>query len=108
MNPERPNIEELDRLWEEATPGEWLKPFDDGAVAKPNGRESLLMLDVGGMAVFESPSDAAFIVAAHNAYPALSAYVKALEKERDGLLICNEQLSERLQEKSGETGRYFR
>lgn len=54
----RPNIEELDRLWEEAQDGEWVPTREKDA----------------------------FSVALHNAYPELSAYVKRLE-ERDAALV---------------------
>lgn len=62
----RPNIEELDRLWKE-TSRNW------------EAESETLLFHGEGRLAYARGSDAAFIVAAHNAYPALSAYVRHLE-----------------------------
>ncbi len=63
-------IEALEELEKAATPGEWRKPFEDGALAHERDK-SLLAIDKDGMAIVNRPEDAALIAALRNAAPAL-------------------------------------
>lgn len=70
----------LEAICEAATEGPWDKPFDDGALMKPNG-ESLLGLDVDGMAIAWVPADAEFIATARTALPEALAEILRLRKK---------------------------
>lgn len=84
--PDRPDLAELERLREEATPGPWRR--DDG----PEGQWDLVMIGFVRERVYgfeathdtrQSQKDAALIVAAVNALPFLLAERERLRAERD-------------------------
>jgi hypothetical protein len=68
------------RMSEEATPGPWYRhPDVPNAIVTPHQpHESLLALDIDGMAIIDVDADAVFIAAARTAAPALARYVAAV------------------------------
>lgn len=82
--------EDLRVLLAAATPGEWSKPFDDGALAVTQGSEtrSLLAIDKDGMAIMDAPADAALIAALRNAAPDLLRVVEAFATEETHRFRC--------------------
>ena len=73
-------------LCDGATAGPWVLPFEDGALTA-DGTESLLGLDVDGMAIVARRADAEMIAEARTALPAcldrieeLGAQIKACEE----------------------------
>lgn len=87
----RPNIEELDRLWEEATEGEWKHDLDEerpeGSITDASGYGIAIVFPYASVKTVMrtgqefSHDDARAIVAHHNAWPSVSAYIRELEQE---------------------------
>jgi hypothetical protein len=75
-------LDELDRLHAETTPGEWQHI---GNNVEHHGPSHEFVLAACGSVPYSWPAEhnARFIAAIHNAYPALSARVRELERERD-------------------------
>lgn len=92
-------IETVLRLDGEATPEPWLKPFDDGALTSEARRnESLLAIDVDGMAVIERPEDAALIASYRSAAPRLARVLRESRAEAATLRAVSGAADERLTE----------
>jgi hypothetical protein len=79
MTDHKQRMAEIEARAEKATEGPWALPFDDGAIALPGGRNSLLGLDMDGMAVVERRPDAEFIAHAREDVPYLIARARELE-----------------------------
>ena len=83
------DLEELERLEREATPGKWQDGTatccpDMGWVDGPRGKGRVCPTHEGGKRTHTlDAADAALIAAARNALPALLARVRELEAERD-------------------------
>lgn len=77
-------------LCERATPGPWGRALDavpegKALVAEARPHDSLLGLDVGGLAIFMSAADAELCATARDALPRLLAEVKRLRALRTDL-----------------------
>lgn len=99
--------EEVLRLDQAATPGPWETPFGDGALAACQApTESLLALDVDGMAVVGTFADAALIAAYRTAAPELAREVlqlqESLESSREGRKMECDELERQLRQCQGE------
>lgn len=69
---------------EEATPGPWKRPFDDGAITA-DGDTSLLGLDSSDMAIVWSKADAEFIAHARTDLPNALAMLDRIDQARADL-----------------------
>jgi hypothetical protein len=78
------NLDELDALYVKATPGKWVSKVEE---SQQRDYARITLAEKGSyVASVCEVIDGAYIAALHNAYPALSARIRELEKERDLLV----------------------
>lgn len=92
------DLEELERLAAQATPGPWFCKSVPGLGGGRHNRPHIfadgICLPVASLSVIKGEEDAAYITAACNAVPELIARVRELERQKDKLLgmYCNEMV----------------
>jgi hypothetical protein len=92
-------LDELDALYAEATGGPWRQAHHVGEpralVAAARPRDSLLALDVEGMAIVGTAPDAALIVALVNAWPEVRERLRVMRETGDALAdVCGRWVDE--------------